>query len=194
MRVSPSDALALIMSGAIIWAAVSDVRSRLIPRAAGFGVLALGLLYLLLGGFYLEGAFYLAAIWGSRGGLWRIAVLALGVMVWAQSPAMISFVLGILYVLTIFGLGWFGGGDAQLAFGLLAMARDGWILAYLFGGTIVLGLSMMLLRRGPKGGIQRLWWVLRHLHSPDAEAIRFPWAVLASLAGLAYIWVFPGAV
>jgi len=184
--------LAVLATGALVWAAVRDVRSNLIPQIAGFGVLAIGLGYLLLNGLWLESAFYLSAIWGSRGGVWRLPILVLAVLLLAQGVGKAPFVIGVLYALVIFELGWFGGGDSQLAFGLIALGRDFWILGYLFGGTILLGLIAMFLRRGFGGGFKRFWWVLKNLNSPDREAIRFPWAILASTGGLIYMWVFPG--
>jgi len=192
VEISIEQILAFLASGALVWAAVRDVHSNLIPHVAGFGILAIGLAYLMINSLWLESAFFLAAIWGSRGGVWRIPILILAVFLLAKGLGSIPFVVGILYVLAIFELGWFGGGDAQLAFGLVALGRDWWILAYLFGGTILLGLTVIFLRRGSKNGLKRLWWVISNLGSPDREAVRFPWAVLASMGGLAYIWVFPG--
>jgi hypothetical protein len=184
--------LSILATGALVWAAVRDIRSNLIPHIAGLGVLAIGLGYLLLNGLWLEGAFYLSAIWGSRGGVWRLPVLMLAVLLLAQGLESIPFVIGVLYVLTIFEMGWFGGGDSQLAFGLVAIGRDCWILVYIFGGTILFGLAAMFLRGGLGGGLERFRWVLRNWNSPDDEAIKFPWAVMASVGGLAYIWLFPG--
>jgi len=184
--------LAVLASGALVWAAVRDVQSKLIPQLSGFSILTIGLGYLILNAAWLEIVFYLAAIWGSRGGVWRLPILVLAILLLAQDVGKAPFVIGILYVLAIFKLGWFGGGDAQLAIDLMAIGRDWWILGYLFGGTILVGLTVIFLRRGFGGGFKRFWWVLRNLNSPDREAIRFPWAIIASLGGLAYIWVFPG--
>jgi len=186
--------LAVLTSAALVWAAIRDIQTRFIPRIAGFGVLAIGLGYLILNALWLESAFFLAAIWGSRGGVWGIPFLLLAVLLLASDQGSLPYVLGILYVLAIFDLGWFGGGDAQLAFGLVAIGRDWWILAYLFGATILLGLAVILQRHGLGDGLERFWWVLRNMNSPDKEAIKFPWAVLASAGGLAYIWVFPGLI
>ena len=183
--------LAVLASVALVWAADRDVRTHLIPRIAGFGVLAIGLGYLLLNALWLESAFFLAAIWGSRGGVWRLPILVLAVLLLSNDLGSLPFVIGILYILAIFEFGWFGGGDAQLAFGLVALGRDWWILAYLFGGTILLGFAVMFRRHGFGGGLKRSWWVFRNLNSPDEEAIKFPWAVLASAGGLAYMWLFP---
>jgi hypothetical protein len=184
----------VLTSVALVWAAVRDIQTSFIPRIAGFGVLAIGLGYLVLNSLWLESVFFLVAIWGSRGGVWRIPVLVLAVLLLANDLASLPYVLGILYVQAIFDLGWFGGGDAQLAFGLIALGRDWWILAYLFGGTILLGLMLVFREHGLSGGLGRLRWVLRNMSAPDEDAIKVPWAVLASTGGLAYIWVFPGLI
>jgi hypothetical protein len=187
--------LEIVASSALICASVGDVRSRRIPILAGYGMLVIGLVLLLLNALWLETVFYLAAIWGSRGGIWRLPILISALVLLAQGRLdTVPFVLGTLYVLTIFELGWFGGGDAQLALGLIAIGRDWIILGYLFGGTILLGLSMVFITRGLRGGAKRLWWVLRHMHAPDDQALRIPWGMMATLAGLFYIWVCPGLI
>ena len=109
--------LAFLASVALVWASAEDVRTHLIPRIAGFGVLAIGLGYLLLNALWLESAFFLAAIWGSRGGVWRFPILVLAVLLLSNGLGSLPFVIGILYILAIFEFGWFGGGDSQLAFG-----------------------------------------------------------------------------
>jgi hypothetical protein len=184
--------LAVLASASLVWAAVKDVRTRHVSRIAGFGILVIGLGHLFLNSLWLESSFFLTAIWGSRGGVWRVPVLVLAVVLLSDDFSSLPYVLGILYILVIFDWGWFGGGDAQLAIGLIALGRDWWILAYLFGGTILLGLALMFRRRGLAGGFERFWFVLNNLEEPDEEAIQLPWAVLASAGGLAYIWLFPG--
>ncbi len=67
------------------------------------------------------------------------------------------------------------------------------MLGYLFGGTILVGLGLMVARRGVVDAGRRAWQILQHLASPDEEAIRVPWAALAGVAGLVYIWIWPGA-
>lgn len=76
-------------------------------------------------------------------------------------------------MLSIFDLGWFGGRDSQLAFDLVALGRDWWILTYLFGGTILLGFAVIFRMRGLGGVLRRVCWVLGNLNSPDKEAINF---------------------
>ncbi len=124
--------------------------------------------------------------------VWRLPTFVLALLLLSNDLGSLQFIIGILYVLAIFEFGWFGGWGAQLAFGLVALGRDWWILASLFGGTILLGFAVMFRRHGFGGGLKRSWWVFRNLNSPDEEAIKFPWTVLASAGGLAYMWVFPG--
>jgi Flp pilus assembly protein protease CpaA len=182
-----------LVSVGLIWAAAYDWRTRQVPFAIGVGMLAAGLAFLLLRGQWLAATFYLSAVWGSRGGLWRLPIIILAIVLVAnQGFASAPLVIGILYVLSIFSLGWFGGGDAQIAIGLVALAEDWWILAYIFGGTILLALFLLVRNRGSTGALKRMGQILSSLHSADDEAISVPWAVLAATGGLIYIWVWPG--
>ncbi len=70
--------LLVLASAALVWGAVSDVRSRIVPAFAGMGILVIGLGFLLLKGWWLGAIFYVAAIWGSRGGFWRPLVVVIG--------------------------------------------------------------------------------------------------------------------
>lgn len=187
-------ALYVLASGALIWAGYSDIKSRRVPVIAGFGLLGMGLVFLLLGRQWIQAAFFLLAIWGSRGRRWGLPIAALGFVVLALDLSSLPFVLGVMFVLFIFWMGWFGGGDAQLALGLMALGNDGWIVAYLFGGTIVVALVLSIVKRGGiVPAIKRLAWVFRNLGGkPDTEALRTPWGALAAVAGLVYMWVWPG--
>ncbi len=185
----------MLASGALAFAASHDWKTRRVPTAVGFGMLGIGLGFLVLGKDWLGAGFYLAAIWGSRGGFWRVPIIVLGIwMVGEGGLASVPLALGVLYTLAIFWLGWFGGGDAQLALGLLALGSDWWILGYLFGGTILLAIVLVVKRRGLGGAGKRMMHVLRNMSSPDAEAIRVPWAAIAAAGGILHIWIWPGSM
>jgi len=188
--------LYVLASAALIWAAYSDIKTRRVPIVAGFGLLGVGLLFLLIGRLWIHAAFFLLAIWGSRGKIWSVPVAALGIAVLILDLSSLPFVLGVLFVLLIFWMGWFGGGDAQLALGLMAMANDWLIVAYLFGGTILVAVVLSIVKRGGIiPAIKRLSWVLKNIgKEPDEEALRIPWGVLAAAAGLVYMWIWPGLV
>jgi hypothetical protein len=184
--------LAFVVTSGLIWSALEDAHSRHIPRVAGICILAVGLISLVLSSLWLASTFYIAAIWASGGGLRRLPMILFAIPLVADGVGSVPFILGILFVLAIFELGWLGGGDAQLAFVLIGLARDWWMLGYFFGGTILLALILVLMQRGVRGAARRFWWVARNLEAPDAEAIRVPWALIAALGGLTYIWIHPG--
>jgi hypothetical protein len=185
--------LLIAASVALIWAASNDFTTRQVSVATGIGMLAIGAISLSIGKHWLPLGFYLAAIWGSRGGIWRVLVFVLAILVVGQGGlGGVPLAVGIIYALSIFWLGWFGAGDAQLAFGLVALGQDWWILGYIFGGTILLAGVLLVLRRGFVGAGKRIQYVVANLHSPDEEAIRVPWAVIAALGGIVHIWLWPG--
>lgn len=186
--------LYMLVSAGLIWAAYSDIKTRRVPVVAGFGLLGVGLLFLMAGHLWIHAAFFLLAIWGSRGRKWGLAVGALGMAVIFLDLSALPFVLGVLFVLFIFWMGWFGGGDAQIALGLMAMASDWWIVAYLFGGSILAAVVLSIVKRGGVvPAMKRLGWVLKNISKePDQEALRIPWGALAAAAGLVYMWIWPG--
>ncbi len=186
--------LYVLASAALIWAAYSDIKTRRVPLVAGFGLLGVGLLFLLIGHLWIHAAFFLLAIWGSRGKAWSVPVAALGAAVLIIDLSALPFVIGVMFVLFIFWMGWFGGGDAQLALGLMAMANGWWMVAYLFGGTILVAVVLSIIERGGVvPAMRRLFWVLKNIgEEPDQEALRIPWGVLAAASGLVYMWIWPG--
>lgn len=111
-----------------------------------------------------------------------------------QGLEMITFVIGLLFVVAIFETGWFGGDDAQLAFGLIALGRDWWMLVYLLGGTILLAIILVARQRGVHEAVKRFQWVFTNLDTPDECTIRIPWAVIAAVEGTIYFWIHPGTI
>jgi hypothetical protein len=184
--------VAVLGTALLAWAAAADARTRKVPMLAGLGMLGLGLAVLLREG-WIGAAYYLVAIWCTRGGIWRFVLGAVSVVMlllytWEAAP----FVLGVLFVSTLFWMKWFGGGDAQLAIGLIGIGHDWVVLGLLFGLTILVGAALTIVRQGGVvQGAKRMAWVARHLgEEADAEAIRTPWAVVAAVAGASYLWLW----
>ncbi|HET6444711.1 MAG TPA: hypothetical protein VFI27_09035 [candidate division Zixibacteria bacterium] len=185
--------IAALGSALLVWAAIVDSRTRKIPVAAGFGMLGLGLAVLVKEGWYIWAAYYILAIWCTRGGVWQavLVVASIGIL-WAFEWEAAPLVLGITFVSLLFWRNWFGGGDSQLAFGLVGIGHDWLVLALLFGLTIVFGVGLTIIHRGGiRQGVQRLASVARRLgESPDSEAIRTPWGIVAAVAGVSYLWLW----
>lgn len=186
--------ISLLATMALVWAAVSDYKTREVPRLAGFGLLILGLVVLLLNSLWVEAIFLVLAVWCSSGGIWRFVLFLSSLAVlFIRGALIIPLVVGILFFLLMFWSGRLGGGDAQLALGLMAIGNDWAIFAFLSITTIlVMFLLSVKKHSGLLPGIKRLFYVGRHLEDePDVEAIHLPWAVVAMIAGILYFWVWP---
>ena len=98
---------------------------------------------------WLSAAYYVVAIWCTRDGVWRIvlAVASLA-LVGVGGEAAVPLVLGALFVSLTFWMKWFGGGDAQLALGLIPIGHDWAVLAFVFGLTLLAGLVLTISGRG----------------------------------------------
>lgn len=182
-------------SALLLWAAVIDYRTRKIPVVAGFGMLGLGLAVLVKGGGGIPflALYFLLAIWSTRGGVWQVVLLAASVgMLWAFGWEAGPLVVGILFVSYAFWSGWLGGGDSQLAFGLIGIGQDWLILTMLFGLTILAGVILAIRKQGGvEQGARRLISVARRLgEPPDDEAIRTPWGIIAAIGGVSYLWLW----
>jgi len=186
-------AIAVAGTALLAWAALTDARTRKIPVAAGLGVLGVGLAVLVWERWYLGALYYLIAIWSTRGGVWRYVVGAASlVMLWTNGWEAVPFVIGVLFVALLFWMKWFGGGDAQLAVGLIGIGHDWVVLGVLFGLTILVGLVLTVVRQGGVGeAARRMVWVARHMSEPaDEQAIHTPWAIVAAIAGASYLWMW----
>jgi Flp pilus assembly protein protease CpaA len=185
--------IAILVTLLLIWAAYVDLKTRLIPKGAGYGLLLIGLLVLLWNQLWVEAAYYVLAIWCTSGGIWRLVlILASAVTIFIRGEASIPLVLGILSVSAAFWARRFGGGDAQLAIGLIGVGHDWPILLFLLGATSVIGVIVVFHRLGFIAGINRFIVVFqKFLEKPDEDAVQSPWGGIALIAGTLYLWVWP---
>ena len=77
----------IVISGLLIYAAVIDLKKREVPYVAGIGIMLFGAISLFWEQHWLLGVFYLAAVMGSRGGLWGLAAVALALTTLASPRA-----------------------------------------------------------------------------------------------------------
>ena len=193
-------ALKLIISVLMVYAAVEDIRTRKVPYVAGVGIMLFGAFALFWDQHWLLGVFYLVAVMGSRGGLWGLASIVVGLATLAV-PGLAAeaypFILAILFVNTMFGFGAIGQGDAVLAYGLLAIAyENGLWMPLMLLGTSILGVLPLIWKRSPKEILDRVTKILQNFGriEEDEEAVKFPWAVIAAGIGLVYIWFVRGVI
>ena len=190
----------IAVSGLLIYAVVIDLKKREVPYVAGIGIMVFGAVSLFWEQHWLLGVFYLVAVMGSRGGLWGLAAVALALTTLAVPGLMAEaypFILAIFFIITMFRFGVFGQGDAVLAFGLLALAyKDGLWMPLALLGTSLLGIIPLVWKRGPKEILDRATHILKNFGSieKDEEAVKFPWAVIAAVIGLVYLWLVRGVI
>jgi len=191
---------AVVVSGLLVYAAVIDLKKREVPYVAGIGIMLIGAISLFWEQHWLLGVFYLVAVMGSRGGLWGLAAVALALTTLAVPGLMAEaypFILAIFFIITMFRFGVFGQGDAVLAFGLLALAyKDGLWMPLALLGTTLIGIVPLVWKRNPKEILDRAMNILKNFGSieKDEEAVKFPWAVIAAVIGLVYLWLVRGVM
>jgi hypothetical protein len=185
--------VAILTTVLLTWAARVDYRTRKIPRGAGFGVIAIGLFVLLWNQLWIEAVYYLLAIWCTSGGVWRLVLIMISMAtVFIRGENSIPLVVGIVLVAVFFWMRWIGGGDAQLAIGLIGIGHDWPILTLLAGCTIFWMLILVFRKYGFPDGLRRLRHVFLNLSTrPDIYALRTPWAVIAMISGVIYLWLWP---
>ncbi len=193
-------AIKVLLSGLLVYSALEDLRIREVPYPAGIGLMLFGAFTLIWDQHWLIVAFYLSAVIGSKGGYWGLLPVVLGLMTLAV-PGLFGeafpFILAILFVNLMFGFGAFGPGDAVLAFGLLALAYENrlWMPLVLLA-TSLLGVIPLVWKRGPKEIWDRAVKIISNFGKieEDDEAVLFPWAVIAGVVGLFYIWFVRGEI
>ncbi len=200
MNQALNQALKLIISGLLIYAAVIDLKKRIVPFVAGIGILLIGAVTLFWEQHWLLGVFYLVAVMGSRGGLWGLAAVAAALTTLAVTGLAAEaypFILAIFFIITMFRFGVFGQGDAVLAFGLLAIAyKDGLWMPLALLSTSLIGIIPLVWKRSPKEILDRATHIMKNFGSieKDEEAVKIPWAVIAAVLGLVYLWLVRGAI
>ena len=189
----------MVLSSLLVYSAYSDYRTRRIPFGVGLGLLLTAAVILVIEKMYWEALFLVVAVIGSRGGMWSLLVYLSAMLLFGAKgeTAALPMVVGILLFNFMFSMRWIGGGDAQVAFALIAVGHE-WMMLYLvLGFAVVAGLVMVFRKYDLKGGLSRLWVVTRRLNKSsekDENAIRSPWIIWAAIGGMCYLYLIPGPV
>ena len=194
----------ILVSVLLIWAAVSDWKTRLIPRISGLGLLTIGFVYLLYGHNYAVAGYYLIMIIYSglkhNGTFVQLFVILLSILVLLDPTKNNDYIFGMLFTIFMYKYGVFGGGDSKIALALLAIGQDWTMLYYIFLPNIIIAFILIIKNQGVSGLSKRIIRVFNNFRTKnkpsegDTEAIWFPWAVIAAPAALVYFWIYPGTV
>lgn len=176
-------------------AAVSDVRTKQIPKYCSFSLLLLSFIFLIYEKQYLLATYYLIAIFSSGRRTMKILLFTGAVIVFANSNNSASPLIFVLCAADfLFALRIIGGGDAKLLFSLLAFGYRNWIMGICISSvTFAAGFILIFRSRGFSNVFSRISTALDHLKSctveSDQERIRIPFAALLPMSFLLYLFV-----
>jgi len=188
----------IIVSALIVWAAISDWRTRRVPRTASYLLLLTAEFWLFAHGQYWEALFVGLATIRPAKKPWMLLCEVSGILLIAArefSPQTIFLVAAVLIVQLLFDHKVWGGGDAQVATALVAIIPE-WsffVLLTLIYMVVVIVLSIR--RFGLHGWFNRLKSIIAKFRKPieeDPDKIQMPWVVLSATCTLIYVWVYPG--
>lgn len=181
-----------IFSGLLVWAAFEDLRTRLVPYAAGYGLLLVAIADMLARGYWPEALFFVIAILGTRGGLAMAVAIVSGIVLYeVRGEQVAPLLVGLFVTYNLFRLRWIGGGDAQVAFALIALAND-WAMLWILSAGTFLTWVLLSFVRSPLNALRRMKVVFQNRNRPpeeDEDAIRGPWVVIGALAGMTYFLI-----
>lgn len=74
--------------------------------------------------------------------------------------------------------------------------EDGLWMPLVLLGTIMLGIIPIIWKRNPQEILERAKKILKNFSQieEDKESVKFPWAVIAAVIGLVYLWLVRGAI
>ena len=171
----------------------SDLKERKIPKYIGICSVLLGLIALIYNKHYWLAAFYVLAVYAPSMLALRIALICFGFIVYSQEgmaslPLMIS--LGV--TLFFFNRGLIGGGDTQMAFGMLGIEHQSWNISIIICViTIVTNIMLCIRKFGIKKSFSRIKTVGKSITSrkkieEDKDRLRSPFLVTLTAAWITY--------
>lgn len=175
----------------LVCGAVSDLRTRRIPRAVSYGALSCACMILLLRDGPLPAAFFALAVFLSGGKLRLLPYLLLLTVFGEAEERLMFFPAALLLTDLLFCAGVIGGGDAQLIFAMIGSCRgDPLFCAAAAGATIVSALIILARKGGTDSARLREAGanLARGTVREDRERLLMPYAALFPLIYGTYLF------
>ena len=191
-------AFAVVFFMMLIISAVSDVRTRRIPKICSYGLLLISLLRLVYDRQYVLAVYFALSVFATGSKSLKL-FLYIGAAVIFANKGETSFplIFGLAGADLLFTLKVIGGGDAQLLFSMLGFGYKSWKMAASFSAvTIIAGFVIILFPVRSINLKERITsikesWKTGTIAS-DHNRIRIPFAVLLPLSFMLYSFVsFP---
>lgn len=182
----------------LIISAVSDVRTRRIPKICSYGLLLISLLRLVYDRQYVLAVYFALSVFATGSKSLKLFLYIGAAAIFAnKGETSFPLIFGLAAVDLLFTLKIIGGGDAQLLFSMLGFGYQSWKMsASVSAVTIITGFVVILFSGRTINSKERITsikdsWKTGTITS-DHNRIRIPFAVLLPLSFMLYSFVsFP---
>ena len=191
-------AFAAVFFMMLIISAVSDVRTRRIPKICSYGLLLISLLRLVYNRQYVLATYFALSVFATGSKSLKL-FLYIGAAVIFANKGEVAFplIFGLAAADLFFTLKIIGGGDAQLLFSMLGFGYKSWKMsASVSAVTLIVGLIVILYSHESIDLKERIIsiknsWKTGTIES-DRSRIRIPFAVVLPMSFMLYSFVsFP---
>ena len=182
----------------LLISAVSDEKTRRIPKGCSYGLLLISLMLLILEKQYVFAAYFTLAVFATGSKSLKLLLFIGATAIFAnKGEAAFPLIFGLAAADLFFSLKIIGGGDAQLLFSMLGFGYKSWKMAASVSAvTIIAGFVIILFPVRSINLKERITsikesWKTGTIAS-DHNRIRIPFAVLLPLSFMLYSFVsFP---
>ena len=176
----------------LVLSSFADIKTKKIPAFCSYSIMLIAMALFAVERKYLLIPFFILSVLGTGSMPVRIAALFFAVVLTANyGEWLLPFVIGLILGDIFFAAGIIGGGDAQLFFGMMAYAYNGWGMLIIVGCcTIISGLCAVLVRKTGFFSTGRMKEMLANMSKgtvkDDLSREQIPFAVVLTVSAIIY--------
>ena len=182
----------------LLISAVSDEKTRRIPKGCSYGLLLISLMLLIFEKQYVFAAYFTLAVFATGSKSLKLLLFIGATAIFAnKGEAAFPLIFGLAAADLFFSMKIIGGGDAQLLFSMLGFGYKSWKMsASVSAVTLIVGLIVILYSRGSINLRERITFIKNSWKTgtieSDRSRIRIPFAVVLPMSFMLYSFVsFP---
>ena len=182
----------------LLISAVSDEKTRRIPKECSYGLLLISLMLLIFEKQYVFAAYFTLAVFATGSKSLKLLLFIGATAIFAnKGETAFPLIFGLAAADLFFTLKIIGGGDAQLLFSMLGFGYKSWKMAASVSAvTLIVGITVILYSHGSRNMRERITsiknsWETGKIES-DRSRIRIPLAVIFPMSFMLFSFVsFP---
>ncbi len=176
----------------LVMSSFADIKTKKIPAFCSYSIMLIALVFFAVDRKYYLIPFFILAVLGTGSMVVRIVALFVAVVLMSCYGAwLLPFVIGLILGDIFFATGIVGGGDAQLFFGMMAYAYNGWGMLIIVGCcTIISGLYIVIARKSRFFSAARMKEMFSNMNKgtvkDDLSREQIPFAVILTVSAMIY--------